>query len=512
MKTARKLTSLLLALLLVFALAATAAADGGETGTTTNLGSITVENPITNKVYKAYKIFDVVYDVPTTTGHYSYTIDSAKNTDWFNTVDTYSKQEKSGLTLTPVKDTTTYVVTTTDDFSAPKFAAHLSKALKEATTTINGTELTAVAGGNPTASGLELGYYFVTSPAGALCSLDTTNPRATIYDKNDMPFNKIVTEKDVEVGKTVHYTITGKVPEHTAFTTYTYEITDKMSEGLTFDKNSVKVKINNEEKSAGNDMYTLDTEATDDYTFKVTINVKNYTVGQPIEVKYEATVNENAVAQISKNKAVLEYSNDPNNSVSKTKTPEREVEVYTSKIEIDKYQTGDEGKKLEGAEFVLYKRGTGITNAPTDKDYDIETAGNTTTYYPREYYQYTAATGNEGSKVGWVADKKQATHETTDNKGAASFIGLANGTYYLLETKAPAGYNQMTEAKDVIVTGSDTDATKLSVTAKVDNQAGTLLPSTGGMGTTVFYVLGAVLVLGAGVLLVTKKRMSRNEG
>ena len=158
MKTARKLTSLLLALLLVFALAATAAADGGETGTTTNLGSITVENPITNKVYKAYKIFDVVYDVPTTTGHYSYTIDSAKNTDWFNTVDTYSKQEKSGLTLTPVKDTTTYVVTTTDDFSAPKFAAHLSKALKEATTTINGTELTAVAGGNPTASGLELGY------------------------------------------------------------------------------------------------------------------------------------------------------------------------------------------------------------------------------------------------------------------------------------------------------------------------------------------------------------------
>ena len=101
---------------------------------------------------------------------------------------------------------------------------------------------------------------------------------------------------------------------------------------------------------------------------------------------------------------------------------------------------------------------------------------------------------------------------TTDAHGAASFDGLADGTYYLVETKAPAGYNPLTAPVPVTVAGSSTDITKLSVTAKVENQAGTLLPSTGGVGTTVFYVLGAVLVLGAVVLLVTKKRMSRNEG
>lgn len=107
MKHARKLTSLLLALAMVFALAVTAFAAGA--------GSITVDNPIAGQNYTAYKIFDVVYNDGQTA--YSYTIDSTSA--WFNTVDTYSKQTNSGLTLTKVGDTTTYVVTTTGDFSAP---------------------------------------------------------------------------------------------------------------------------------------------------------------------------------------------------------------------------------------------------------------------------------------------------------------------------------------------------------------------------------------------------------
>ena len=96
----------------------------------------------------------------------------------------------------------------------------------------------------------------------------------------------------------------------------------------------------------------------------------------------------------------------------------------------------------------------------------------------------------------------------TDNYGAATFGGLADGTYYLVETKAPAGYNRLEEPAEIKVEGSSTDTAKLSVTAKVPNSTGTTLPSTGGMGTTVFYVLGFVLVMGAVVLLVTKKRMS----
>ena len=173
-------------------------------------------------------------------------------------------------------------------------------------------------------------------------------------------------------------------------------------------------------------------------------------------------------------------------------TTEREVKVYSSKIVIDKVEKttdGTAGKKLSGAEFVLYKEET------------IE--GNKTI----KYYQWDET----NKKVVWDADKTKATVLETSTDGAATFGGLADGTYYLVETKAPAGYNQLKDPVTVPVKGSDTDTVKLTVTATVENQAGTLLPSTGGMGTTIFYVLGAVLVVGAGVLLVTKKRMSQSE-
>ena len=119
------------------------------------------------------------------------------------------------------------------------------------------------------------------------------------------------------------------------------------------------------------------------------------------------------------------------------------------------------------------------------------------------YYQWNET----DKKVVWVDNQSDATSKTTDDNGAASFDGLANGTYYLEETAAPAGYNLLEKPEKVEVKGGDTEA-KLSVTAKVANNTGALLPSTGGMGTTLFYVLGSMMVLAAVVLLVTKKRMS----
>ena len=478
MKHARKLASLLLALVMVFALATTVFAT--ETGTTTT-GTITVANPVEGQTYTAYKIFDVVYD---NQDHYSYTIDSSTS-EWYTTVLTYANDTAHGLTLTQVNGGDTYVVTTGNGFSAPDFAAALKKA-------INGKAGQPLSGdaGSVTVSGLDLGYYFVASASGALCNLTTTNPTVTIHDKNDMPFEKTADATDVEVGQIVTYTIKGKVPDYTGFNTYTYRIEDTMSDGLTFNKDSLVVKVGNANVTDDTDKCTITYDATTaPNTFKVSITVKNFKIGDPIEVTYNATVNEKAIAVVSENEAKLIYSNNPTSDETHTITPPV-VKVYSAKIVIDKYETGSESTKLPNAKFVLYKEVT------TD-------AGSSPLYYK----------WNEtDKKVEWVADMTAADVVTTNDDGAAYFNGLANGDYYLVETKAPDGYNQLTEPHKVTVAGSSTDTTKLTAIAKVANSTGAELPSTGGMGTTVFYVLGFALVMGAVVLLVTKKRMSDANG
>ena len=471
MKHARKLASLLLALVMVFALATTAFAEG-ETGT------ITVDNPITGQTYTAYKIFDVVYD---TNNHYSYTIDSTS--EWFGTVQTYAT-DANGLKLTQANGSTTYIVTITEAFSAPSFAV----ALKAAVSGKTGTTLTAQ-GNTVTASNLPLGYYFVTSSTGALCNLTTTNPTVTIHDKNDIPFDKVDDQESVDVGQIVNYTITGKVPDYTGFKTYTYLITDTMSAGLTF-KKDVKVTVGGTDvTSACTVTYDVDGIAN---KFTVSIPVMSYTIGAKIEVAYSAVVNENAVAKIENNHAELKYSNDPTNDKSFGTFTDEET-VYSAKIVIDKYETGKEDTKLAGATFILYK--------------EVTTGEGETAVTSKLYYKWN----DTDKKVEWVTDKAQATSKTTDDTGAASFEGLADGTYYLEETAAPAGYNLLDAPVSVTVNGANAtkaDLSSLTVTEGVANNTGALLPSTGGMGTTIFYVLGSVLVLAAVVLLVTKKRMS----
>ena len=488
MKHARKLASLLLALVMVFALAVTVAAEG-TTGTT-GTGSITVDNPIEGQNYTAYKIFDVVYDKAKE--NYSYTIKDTS--EWYNTVSVYT----TGLTLTPVADTTsnTYVVTTTGDFSPAAFADALKKALDNNPTAFAGKELTK--SGTPAKATVtvdELGYYFVTSTNGALCNLTTTNPHITIHDKNDMPFKKEVDKTNVDVGQTVTFKITGKVPDYTGFNTYTYLITDTMTDGLTF-KDDVKVMVGSEDKTNDCTITYDATNAPQTFTVSIPVLENKYDFGAEIVLTYTATVNEKAVAVISTNTATLTYSNDPTTDEVKGSRTDKK-EVYTSKIAIEKVEKLADGatatpKKLEGAEFVLYKK------ASTETDPDAI-----------QYYKKWDDTDTTKA-VSWVDTIDKATTVKTDEKGEASFEGLADGTYYLVETKAPAGYNQLTAPVTITVNGGTTE-TALTVTERVENQAGTLLPSTGGMGTTVFYVLGFVLVVGAGVLLVTKKRMSQGE-
>ncbi len=473
MKSVKRISSLLLALLMILTMSVTTFAAGAA-GTTEIKGSIIIANPLEGHTYTAYKIFDVVYNEDKTA--YSYTIDSSRN-EWFSTVQTYAGIPGKGLTLTQVNGGTTYIVETTDKFSAPDF----SNALKDAVGGKNGTPL-AVTDGKASATGLDLGYYFVTSTSGALCNLTTTNPSVTIHDKNEVLFKKEANKTSADVGETVNYTITGKVPDYTGFTTYTYKIADEMSEGLTFNKN-VTVTVGGENKTSECKL-TYDVESNaNKFTVSIPVKDQKYTVGAKIEVKYTATLNKKAIAAISSNKATLEYSNDPTKSEETKKIPS-EQKVYSSKIEIVKYDKDNQSKKLSGAEFVLYK----------EDDASV-----------KQYYKCDATTKN----VTWVAEKANATVAITVD-GAASFEGLANGTYYLEEIKAPAGYNLLSGPQEIKV-DVNADNETLITTAKVANSTGTILPSTGGMGTTLFYVIGGIFVLASVVLLITRKRMEKVE-
>ena len=484
MKHARKLASLLLALVMVFALAATAFA--AETGTTTTTGTITVANPVEGRTYTAYKVFDVTYD---NKGHYSYTLPAfpTDDTTWYSMVRAYATNPNSGLIahVVSIDDTESgaesVFFTTNEKFSPADFAAYLKGMLRNHPT---GHELTEQEDGTVSVSDLPLGYYFVASDTGALCNLTTTNPTATIHDKTDMHFEKTADATTVEVGQTVNYTIIGKVPAYTGFNTYTYRIEDTMTEGLTF-KKAVKVTVDGTDVTDDCTVKYDVNENANSFTVTVPVLEKNYKIGAEIKATYSATVNEKAIAVVSENAAKLIYSSDPTTGETKTITPPV-VKVYSAKIDIDKYEAGKEDTKLPNAEFVLYKK---------------ETSGN---IISTKYYKWDGT----AKKVEWVEDRAAATVVVTDNYGAATFGGLADGTYYLVETKAPAGYNRLEEPAEIKVAGSTTDTTKLSNIAKVPNSTGTTLPSTGGMGTTLFYVLGAVLVVGAGVLLITKKRMS----
>lgn len=468
MKTMRKLFRVLLALAMTLALAVPAFA--AETG------SITITNPQGDHTYTAYKIFDVTYSGD----NYSYTIGDTDTA--FNTVKAYADVAANGLNLTAVADTGKYNVSISAGFSAASFAQHLKTNVGSLGT---GTDFTTD-GNTMKASGLALGYYFVSGTSGIVCELATAKD-IRIHDKNEVPeIKKDVNDDDrtVEIGQVLTYTITGKVPSTKGYDEFTYQVTDTMTEGLTFNKD-VKVTI------GGVDVTSAATITNNENGFVASVNMMNYQdqIDAPVVITYTATVNENAIQHDKEtNTATLKYSNNPADKNS-YKESSVKVEVFSFNIVINKYATGNESTKLEGAKFVL-KNNVG------------------------KYYKYDAT----AKAVTWVDDKSAATEVITDANGAARFDGLQAGTYKLEETAAPAGYNQLTEDITIVLdkNGSatidgapSTPGDAHSLTTDVANSTGTVLPETGGTGIVIFVALGALAVICSGVFLVTNKRMSK---
>lgn len=469
MKTMRKLFRVLLALAMTLALAVPAFA--AET-----TGSITITNPQGDHTYTAYKIFDVTYSGD----NYSYTISDTDTA--FNTVKAYADVAANGLNLTAVADTGKYNVSSSAGFSAASFAQYLKTKADSL-----GTGTAFIEDGNTMkASGLALGYYFVSSTSGTVCELATAKD-IRIRDKNEVPeIKKDVDDNDrtVEIGQKLTYTITGKVPSTKGYDEFTYQVTDTMTEGLTYNKD-VKVTI------GGTDVTAAATITNSENGFVASVNMMHYQdqIDKPVVITYTATVNEKAIQSDKEtNTATLKYSNDPANKDS-FKESSVKVEVFSFNIVINKYATGNENTKLEGAKFVL-KNNDG------------------------KYYKCDTAT----KAVSWVDDKSAATEVSTDANGAARFDGLQAGTYSLEETVAPAGYNQLTKDITIVLdkNGSATidgaasaPGADHSLTTGVANSTGTVLPETGGTGIVIFVALGALAVICSGVFLVTNKRMSK---
>ena len=456
MKLAKKLISLTLAIMMVAVLGVAVLAAG--------TGSITIENPQPGKTYTAYKIFDVTYSGDA----HSYTI--SKSDPNLSIVQEYAGSTGSGLTLTS---------------AGTVFNVSLS----------GGITFSSAADGKMKVDGISEGYYFINSSTGTLCELATAKD-ITIHDKDVAPvISKTHDDADstVYVGQKVNFTITGVIPATVGYNEYTYLITDEMTPGLDLD-GDITVKVDG---VVINDSTVSINKASNKKSFTVTITVSAYSakVGKDIVVTYSAIVNKNAIERDKEtNTVTLKYSNDPNNAESYGYASDT-ANLYSFNVKVDKHAADNTAKKLVGAEF-YFKNSSG------------------------QYYKRDETTKN----VTWVLNKAEATMLSSDTNGVLTFTGIDMGTYYLEETKAPDGYNLLSGDVTVAINKNAANngyvatvdlhsatvaADDLTVIASIANSTGTTLPETGGTGTIIFIVVGAVAVIGAGLFLVTNKRMSK---
>lgn len=496
MKLIKKIAAIMFAFMMVVSMSCNVKADEGTTATTEK-GEITIDKAIDGQTYTIYKLLDLEsYDEPN--NHYSY----RPSTEWKNFFET--TEAKNYITV----DENGYA----NWVKGADQAEFAQKALAYATTNGIGNKGTAKASNNTvTFKNLDLGYYLVDSSVGALCSLNTTNPSAEIKEKNGQPtVEKKVSSTDGNgYGDSNDVNIGDKVYFQTIITAQAgaqdYVLHDTMDEGFTF-TNNIQVMLNGSKvENQDYSIYlkgTKNNKTTDGCTFEIRFTkdfCDKLKENDKIYVTYTAMLNSKAFIGINNNDAsgntnATKITYGANNKES----VESKTQTYTYQIPVFKY-TGIGKTPLAGATFSLF-----TTETEGDAIKLVQKTGT------QEYR--LAIQGETG--------EKEVTEITTTDTGRFSIQGLKPGNYWLEETAAPKGYNKLKKRIKIAVGAHgaitidgnyNADGTvsggNLEAEVGVENKSGTVLPSTGGAGTTMIYLVGAVLVLGSGVVLVTKRRV-----
>lgn len=495
MKLIKKIAAIMFAFMMVFSLSTNVKAESGEQNT--KKGTITISNAIEGQEYKIYKILNLEsysYDTDPKDGAYSYTLTNDGWKKFFETGD--------GKNYVTVEND--YVKWNSTDTDAANLAKAAIAFAKEETNGVTSLDLTpSITKRNSdgtvelTYTDLDLGYYLVDSSVGALCGLDTTNSKVDIKEKNKQPtVTKKILENNQEkdsntasVGDVITYQMHVVIPVGTEKCTLHDEMTGLEFNGNKYDQNSKIYLYDGDTAFKEGEHYNFK-QTTDGFTVEFTEKyLKSTTKERHVIISYNAILTKGALmgndGTANTNDAWLTYGDK--NTVSTHST----TKTYTFEFPVYKY-TGvlnNTDTPLSGAEFKLYSDSTCKKEIPLA---ETDTKNN--------YRKYI--------------DGDTQANIVTDAIGRFTISGLAEDTYYLKETKAPNGYNILKGPIAVKLERGADGAPFMSIyqgvtkteTINVQNNTGSLLPQTGGMGTTLIYLIGGALVLGSGFVLANKKR------
>ena len=526
MKRMKKIMALMLAAIMMMAMSVTAFAAEGATPAAAGANTLTVNvksgagvptQTLKDQTIYLYKLFDVTESGTTGSKNYAYTVNTA--TGYKEVL--VAALNNSAITESSTDEAIADAVRNIGNNDSTEVQNFANAFTTQALTKNPKLDATANSGklGDVTFyefTGLDSGYYlvYVTGGKEIQSSLVTVDADTTTVNlKSETPsINKTADKTTVNIGDVVTYTVKGVIPDTTGYDQYQYIIHDELSTGLDFvndaagtalEEGATTVTVAVAFGEGSTDASTAPTTATLDSTNKkkMSLNLSEWVranqtnKGKEFTVTYYAKVNDKAVVA-EKNSAKLEYGNDPDNT---TETTPSEAKTPTYPLNIKKTDHKTSGL-LAGAKFSLY------TETEYNKDADT-----------RQAIKVTGTNGN------YVVDPTSSTteFESVENIERKDYNlrvnGLAEGTYYLVETKAPDGYNKLTAPVVIKITKStDTDVNNWTISKDgtvetdkiidIENSTGSLLPSTGGRGAIAFAVIAALLVFGVAVSFIRDKR------